>query len=284
MRPAFVESIAVIGPGLADWSESLGPLREPATYRTGPLPDDAAVAFLSPNERRRTTPVIRLALQVIDQLARYSSLDLSRANSVFASAHGDLRGLDGVCSALAMPGAPVSPLQFHNVVHNIPAGYWSRAAGATGPSTSLSAGDATFAAGLIEAATWLGSGDNGAVLLVGYDLPGPAALARHVPVCAPFAVAMMLLPEATNGHCCALHMAVIDRAPETDMAHPELETLRRGNPTARALPLLTAIATGKGGRVLLPYVGHSTLAIEVTEAHRQVSPSPLNRSKAMDDA
>jgi hypothetical protein len=284
MRPAYVESIAVVGPGLAGWRESLGALREPATYRAGPLPSDEAVAFLSANERRRTTPVIRLALQVIDQLARYSSLDLSKVNSVFASALGDLRGLDGVCSALAAPGAPVSPLQFHNVVHNIPAGYWSRAAGATGASTSLSAGDATFAAGLIEAVTCLGAGDNGAVLLVCYDHPGPAALARHVPVSAPFAVAMMLLPEATNGDCCALQMAVIDRAPESDMKHPELETLRRGNAAARVLPLLTAIATGEGGRVLLPYVGHSTLAIEVTEARRRVFSFPLNRSKAMGDA
>ena len=46
MRPAFVESIAVVGPGLAGWSESLGPLREPATYRAGPLPSDAAVATI----------------------------------------------------------------------------------------------------------------------------------------------------------------------------------------------------------------------------------------------
>jgi len=128
---ASLGSIAVLGPGLPGWSESLASLREPATYRAGPLPSDASVAYLSPNERRRTTPVIRLALQVVDQLARSSSLDLSKANSVFASALGDLRGVDGVCTALAAPGAPVSPLQFHNVVHNIPAGYWSRAAGAT---------------------------------------------------------------------------------------------------------------------------------------------------------
>lgn len=284
MRRAFVEAVAVLGPGLPDWRGSLGPLREPATYRAGPLPGDAAVAFLTPNERRRTTPVIRLVLQVIDQLARSSSLDLSQARSVFSSSHGDLRGLDGVCSALTAPEAPISPLQFHNVVHNIPAGYWSRAAGATGPSTSLCAGDATFAAGLIEAVTCLDAGDSGAVLLVCYDHPGPAALARHVPVCAPFAVAMMLMPDATNGHCCALDMTVIGQGPETDVNHRELETLRRGNAAARALPLLVAVARGKGGSVLLPYVGHSMLAVEVTEAPRQVFSSPLNRSEAMGDA
>ena len=103
MRPLFVESIAVIGPGFADWSQCRDALRQPATYQAGPLPSDAGVAYLSPNERRRTTPVIRLALQVIDQLARYSSLDLAKVGSVFASAHGDLRGLDGVCTALAEP-------------------------------------------------------------------------------------------------------------------------------------------------------------------------------------
>jgi hypothetical protein len=283
MRPLFVESIAVIGPGFADWSQCCDALRQPATYRAGPLPSDAGVAYLSPNERRRTTPVIRLALQVIDQLARYSSLDLAKVGSVFASAHGDLRGLDGVCTALAEPDAPVSPLQFHNVVHNIPAGYWSRAAGAAGPSTSLSAGDATFAAGLIEAATCLDAGGYEAVLLACYDHPGPAALARHIPLCAPFAVAMMLLPEATKRHCCALTMALIDGAAPTAMTHPELETLRRGNEAARALPLLDAIAAGQGGRVLVPYLGHAALAIEVTQAPDRALSSIVNRSKTMGD-
>jgi 3-oxoacyl-(acyl-carrier-protein) synthase len=174
MRPAFVESIAVIGPGLADWHEGQGVLREPSTYRVGPLSSDGAIALRGRHKRRRTTPVIRLALQVVDQLTRSSSLDLSKATSVFASAVGDLQGLDGVCTALAAPDASVSPLQFHNVIHNIPAGTWSRAAGATAPSTSLSAGDATFAAGLIEAIACLGQGGDGPVLLVCYDHPGPA--------------------------------------------------------------------------------------------------------------
>jgi hypothetical protein len=269
MRPAFVESISVIGPGLANWHESQSALREPATYRRGPPPSDGASALPGRHKRRHTTPVIRLALQVIDQLARYSSLDLSKAMSVFASAVGDLQGVDGVCAALAEPEAPVSPLQFHNVIHNIPAGTWSAAVGAAGPSTSLCAGEGTFAAGLIEAVTCLDHGSERPVLLVCYDHPGPAALARSFPVDAPFAVAIALTPEAASGNCCTLASAVTAQAPETRMSHPELEALRRGNPAARALPLLAAIATGTSGRVLLPYVGPSSLAIDVTGVHRQ---------------
>jgi hypothetical protein len=47
----------------------------------------------------------------------------------------------------------VSPTLFHNSVHNTPAGYFSIATGIQTASVSLSAGDNTFSAGLIEALT-----------------------------------------------------------------------------------------------------------------------------------
>jgi hypothetical protein len=44
--------------------------------------------------------------------------------------------------------------------------------------------------------------------------------------------------------------------------HPELERIRLGNPAARALPLLQAIAIGEQARVCIPYLGRQ-LRIEV---------------------
>jgi hypothetical protein len=94
---------------------------------------------------------------------------------------------------------------------------------------------------------------------------------------------MMLLPEATKRHWCALTMTLIDGTAATALVHPELEALRRGNEAARALPLLDAIAAGQGGRVLVPYLGHAALAIEVTQAAHPALSSTVNRSKTMGD-
>jgi hypothetical protein len=87
---------------------------------------------------------------------------------------------------------------------------------------------------------------------------------------------MALTPAATaSSPRCALTTAVVTAAPDTTMRHPDLEMLRLGNAAARALPLLAAIAAGNGGRVLLPYVGQSSLAIEVTGALHPVFSSAL---------
>ena len=46
---------------------------------------------------------------------------------------------------------PVSPTQFHNSVHNAPAGYWSIGLGSQAPTTALAAGDDTVEVALVEA-------------------------------------------------------------------------------------------------------------------------------------
>ena len=48
----------------------------------------------------------------------------------------------------------------------------------------------------------------------------------------------------------------------TSIEHEELETLRRGNPAARMLPLLQAIACGKG-ECDLPYNEQQRLHVEI---------------------
>ncbi len=50
----------------------------------------------------------------------------------------------------------------------------------------------------------------------------------------------------------ALELAITDTAAaETPMTEPELERLRLGNPAARALPVLAALARGDGGTIRL---------------------------------
>lgn len=266
MTPAFIEAVAVVGPGLGDWSRAVDVLRDPSTYLVDEVMVDASVA-VTPNERRRTTPTIRLALQVLDQLVKRSSLDLSRAASIFATSWGDLQVIENILTALATPGIPVSPVQFHNMVHNAPAGYWSIGAGARRSSTSVTAGEGTFAAGLMDALVWVRSRKEN-VLYVCYDYPGPAIVNRYHPIGAPFAVAMALTAEPTGNSSCTVGIECGPERPETTMDHPDLERLRGGNPAARALPLLRAIATGAGGRVVLSSeLGRSSVTIDVVPLH-----------------
>ncbi len=89
--------------------------------------------------------------------------------------------------------AQVSPTRFHNSVHNAPAGYWHIASACREPSTSISCYDASFAAGLLEAAAQIATEEPG-VLLIAYDLPYPAPLASVRPIKESFATALHLTP------------------------------------------------------------------------------------------
>ena len=71
--------------------------------------------------------------------------------SVFASSGGDYPIIDAICMGLS-PRQRYFPTQFHNSVHNAVAGYWSIATGAQSASSSISAFQDTFAAGIFEAA------------------------------------------------------------------------------------------------------------------------------------
>ena len=250
MKPIFVEAVEMLGPGLRNWDEGAALLRDPGNYvLTDTLPAGDPAMF-APNERRRTTETIRLALRVVEQLAVRSSVDLSCTTSVFASSAGDLHLTDRVCLALSLPGAPVSPTNFHNVVHNATAGYWSIRARSRAASTSLSAGDESFVAGLLEA--WsIADTDHVPVLFVAYEHPAPAIIDRHWPICAPFATAMLLSPEPLGRNCHAMRMQRMPRCDDTRMAGMEWERLRTGNAAARALPVLERLATGSSESVFL---------------------------------
>ncbi|HEV7913120.1 MAG TPA: beta-ketoacyl synthase chain length factor [Albitalea sp.] len=268
MKTIFVEAVEMLGPGWSNWEEGAALLRDPgACVSTAALPAGDP-AMLGPNERRRSTETIRLALRVVELLARRSSVDLSETTSVFASSAGDLQMTERVCLALSLPGAPVSPTHFHNVVHNATAGYWSIAARARAASTSLSAGDESFVAGLFEAWSMVDT-DRAPVLLVAYEHPAPAVIDRHWPVCAPFATAMLLSPEPLGRNCHAMRMQLVPLCDDTRMAGPGWERLRTGNAAARALPLLERLATGSSESVCLRTAANgsrSSVALDVRPA------------------
>jgi hypothetical protein len=121
--------------------------------------------------------------------------------------------------------------------------------------------DASFAAGLIEAASQVGS-EQGAVLLVAYDLPYPPPLYAVRPVAAPFAVAMVLAPEAGPGSLACSRLTVTSES----SAHAPFPAVLQGglasNPAAQSLLLLEAIARKRCEPVRLPYLPGCQLIVE----------------------
>jgi hypothetical protein len=150
----------------------------------------------------------------------------------------------------------LSPTTFHNSVFNAPAGYWSIAAHAPAASTTICAGEGSFAAGLLEAAAQA-VGPGARVLLVACDHPFPA----HSPIATRthnvFACALRLRATAVDAALGDAALGVIsDIRPASGvppMPPADLRGAFEGNASAAALALLRAIARAEPARVALPY-------------------------------
>lgn len=257
---AWVDGLAVLGPGLADWPAAAAVLSAAAAYQPAPtlLP---APLLLPAAERRRCGRAVRLALAAGLEASARAGLDPAGLVAVFTSSGGDGDNCHEICEALATKERQLSPTRFHNSVHNAPAGYWSIATGAMAASTSLCAYDASFAAGLLEALAELAA-TRVPVLLVAYDTPNPEPLRAHRPIPDAFGVALVLAPQRSERSLARLGATLGDAAPDR-LAAPALEALRAAVPAARSLPLLELLARRAAGRIALEYLAPASLAIGV---------------------
>jgi hypothetical protein len=265
MREVYINGIGLLAPGLAGWRDSMTVLNGTAAYRRGDIPELRS-SLLSANERRRTTATIKLALQVAQEADEQASEQMgggtAQAWSVFTSSEGDGKIIHKVCTALAMPERPVSPTLFHNSVHNAPAGYWSIATGCALPSASICAYEGSFSAGLLEAANIV-LVEQASVLLVAYEYPPPSPLCETLHVSEPFAAALWLAGHRTASSRASLELSMAENVEEDRLDDAELERMRTSSPAARSLPLLCAIARGRTRDVILPYLQHARLAVQV---------------------
>lgn len=249
----FVEGVGLRGPGLNGWQASCPILANHQKYTPAP-PVLPSSELLPPAERRRTVPTVKLALAVGTEATMHAKCDPAVTASVFSSSCGDGETIHQIFEALASPEREVSPTRFHNSVHNAPAGYWSIATQSREPSTSLCCYDASFSAGLLEAAVQA-TIDARTVILIVYDLPYPEPLHATRPIGATFGTALVLTPQASERSLARLDIQLTRGAGSlTAMSDPALEQLRTGNPAARSLPLLSLLARREAGTVALQYV------------------------------
>ncbi len=254
---AHLDGIGLLGPGLTGWTQGARVLAGSEPWQSAPtvLP---APEGLPAAERRRTGPLIRLALGVGQEAVRAAHADAALLPAVFTSSGGDGQNCHEICAALATAERQISPTRFHNSVHNAAAGYWGIATGATAAANALCAYDASFAAGLLEALTQLLT-EHTAVLLVAYDTGYPEPIRAARPIPEAFGVALLLRPERGPDTLARIEAHLSD-APGAKMSEP-LESLRRTIPAARSLPLLAALARGAAAEVVLDYFAHVRLSV-----------------------
>ena len=235
---AGIAGIGFWANGLPTWNDAV------AFARDGTLPDNAPTRpspqLLAPNERRRAPESVAVALEVALAACTASGRDPARLPSVFASTHGDLAITDYVASTLASAPRALSPTKFHNSVHNAAAGYWTIGTGCTAPTTAVSAFDASFAQGLLEALSLLAAGHE-AVLFAACDAAAAGPLATVARSEGLLGAALVLvadgLPAATRVRVTPVAMP----APATDGA---LARRHAGNAMRPMLALFDALASG----------------------------------------
>ena len=251
---ATIAGIGFWTDGVPDWAAAR------AFAVAGTHPDSAPARpspqLLAPNERRRAPGSVAVALEVAMAACRDAGIAPETLPSVFASTHGDLGITDYMCDTLAGDPTAISPTKFHNSVHNAAAGYWTIGTGCTEATTAISAYDATFAQGLIEAMMQLATGTH-AVLLVAYDTAssGPLGTVTHSE--GLLGAALVLTRDGTGPRL----TATLRDGTDLDLPGP-LGRRAQGNAMAQMLPLFDALATG-GSRAVLRAGPHRSLSVEI---------------------
>lgn len=256
-----IRGLGFWAPGVADWAHARDLLANggdwPEVTAARPSP-----SLMPANERRRAPESVLLALTVSEQACASAAIDAASLPSVFASIYGDLAINDYMCATLRDDASAMSPIKFHNSVHNAPSGYWSIATGAMHPTSSVAAARDTFAAGLLEAASQAIE-RNGPVLLAAYDSAGSGPVALASFVSRSFGCALLLDPTATEGLRLSIRTESGNTTP-TAARHPHLAELATANPIAAgAAALLEAIGTQRPQPIALPLSAGMTMHLEL---------------------
>ncbi len=258
---AYIEGIGLLGPGLTDWQSSQAVLsgREPYAPRKTVLPSPA---LLPAAERRRSCAIVKLTLATGLEAIAAAGLDAASLPSVFSASGGDGENCHIICEMLASDDRQISPTRFHNSVHNVAAGYWGIATGAMSTSSVLSAYDASFGAGLLEALSQVVVDDTRTVLLA-CDTAYPEPLYRARPIPDAFGIALVLAPQPSAKTLAQIAVGLTDAGADR-LDDAALEHLRVAVPAARGLPLLRSIALRQDQQVVLDYLDSTRLSVAIT--------------------
>jgi hypothetical protein len=211
-----ITSWAACAPGLLadeDWLAWAQQAAPPVPQRQGLESDAPPLAEMPAMARRRLSPLGRLAVQAA---WRCAGSDGPGFPVVLASRYGDVHRTLELQDALAQ-GRSLSPTAFGLSVHNAVGAQYSIARGDRANYLSIAAGEASAAAGLVEAVSLL---EDGApeVMLVCYDEGLPAPYARYdaaTPSEAAWAWAWRIAAASSDARQPSFSLALGDETPQS---------------------------------------------------------------------
>ena len=237
----------IIGLGIwstlfSNWREFSDGLNE-GDWQPG---SNAPPALILAREGRRAPQSVKMAVEVMSQACEMASISPTDVAVVFSSSMGDMQITDYLCHPLSAPPRLVSPTMFHNSVHNAPTGYWSIATQSHAPASAISAFSNTAPMAFLEAAIQVAEEGN-PVLLVTQEGVAVPALRDSCPSNHPFSAALLLAPPGYGvPGVVSIRFAVTRESVEWPELPRNLQENLLGNPGARLLPLLAAIARNEG--------------------------------------
>ena len=257
-----VEAVSFWATRLPGWDIASGVMRGERTAAETNSPRPAPM-LLAPTERRRAPDTVAVALEVAARVCEAAGRAPSDLPSVFASTHGDLAIIDYTCSTLASTPTLISPIKFHNSVHNAAAGYWSIGTGSLAPYTAISAYEYTFGVGLLETATQALC-ENRPVLYVAYDIEAKGPMAAMAPSRGLLGVGLIVAPSAL-GRGRNLILSTESTAAKPTPARSSAAALVAGNALAPCLPFLEAMALPDPRTLQLALGRQAALNVQVSQ-------------------
>lgn len=257
-----IEGVAFWASRLPGWDLAQAVIRgeQPAPEAPSARP---APTLLAPTERRRAPDTVAIALEVASRACEAAGRKPADLPSVFASTHGDTAISDYMCATLAATPTLISPIKFHNSVHNAAAGYWSIGTGSLAPYTALSAFEYTFGAGLLEAATQVVC-EHRPVLYVVFDIEAKGPLGTMAASRGLLGAALVLAPTTQNQQHRKMILTTetlssLDPTPARSAAAP----LVAENAMAPCLPFFEVLAYSNPRTVRLCLSRNTALNVQV---------------------
>ncbi len=258
-------SQAICAPGIDSFSEFTQLIADNKKPDTSlPLAKYSPI-FLPANERRRTTATIKLALKVaeeaIENLTKsYPDINTQQLPVLFVSKDGDTLIAANMCEAVADEEPMISPIQFHNSVHNAPAGYWMIGQKNQAEASAISAGNASVANGILEAFLQSKAGKT-PVLLVCYDLAIDNRISPSLTQPLPFGCAWVIEAESSQENIASPSLSMkLENLTSPIKTHPNPY---QGLPAADFYPIIVALAQQKKSTFLLPFNPQRGLTLSI---------------------
>ncbi len=258
-----IEGVAFWATRLPGWAVARSVMRNEQTAPEVNAPRPAPT-LLAPTERRRAPDTVAVALEVATRACAAAGRSPANLPAVFASTHGDLAISDYMCATLVSTPTLISPIKFHNSVHNAAGGYWSIGVGSTEPYTAISAYEHTFGAGLLEAATQAAC-EQRPVLYVAFDIEAKGPLASMARSQGLFGVGLVLGPRDRKHPGLALTVRSTDKAKPTQSRSPAAALIQH-NALVPALPLFEQLAQGDSGELSLSLSCGAELLVQIHAA------------------